>query len=131
MMKQLFFSFFLVTAAMIFHSCETDDDLSNPFIGVWRDSSYENGSWEQVTFHADKTFQDRFFDNGKGVTYIESGIYDYSESTRTITWMIEDSDFETDRIGKRFVTGYRFLDDAVEMSTPFWDGEEIYTYYWR
>ncbi|MDR0969928.1 MAG: hypothetical protein LBM67_05275 [Lentimicrobiaceae bacterium] len=48
--KTIFVSVFVLS---IFCSCKKDDDdsgVGNPFVGIWKDAAYSDGSFEELTF---------------------------------------------------------------------------------
>ena len=114
MKKQKFFKVFMIAFMIIaisFTSCKKEELLpppeptvTNPFIGTWRDAAYDNGSYNDITFNADMTCQDFFYSGSSGSSDNETGTYDYSESTKTVT-MVLDGNVET--------TSYSFVNSST------------------
>lgn len=113
--------FYLMTILMLmmsltFVSCEkevTTPVETNPFLGSWRDTAYDNGSYEQYTFNADMSFTYFFYEGTDGSSETTTGVYDYSETTSIITVSAN---------GESDAASYNFVD----ASTLVMDG---YTYF--
>ncbi len=63
--------------------------VTNPFVGSWKDAAYSNNSYELITFNADMTIQIFFYDGSDGTSSTDTGTYNYSETTKIITMLID------------------------------------------
>jgi hypothetical protein len=99
-------------------------ELQNPFIGTWR-ANFSDGSREEFTFNADKTFQQFFYYADDGSSDVLKGNYDFSERINTLTIVVKEQG-EPDDI---FTFIYQFVNSTTLRLIDIDDDERNRMYF--